>query len=130
MRGTIAIEEAVIPPFQHHTLAQWQPILAPGSDVEAGVKAHGARLSDIHDKRLQTMDAEGVEYMILSLTSPGAQGENEKNVAEKVAKEANDWLAVEGEKSAVPSTPRTDTALRPSEEEPQALRSPSSRIHA
>ncbi|KAF4310761.1 hypothetical protein GTA08_BOTSDO13697 [Botryosphaeria dothidea] len=95
MRGTIAVEEAVIPPFLHCTLAQWQPILAPGSDVEAGVKAHGARLSDIHDKRLQTMDAEGVEYMLLSLTSPGAQGESDQTTAEKVAREANDWLAGE-----------------------------------
>ncbi|KAL1617561.1 hypothetical protein SLS56_010964 [Neofusicoccum ribis] len=99
MRGTIAVEEAVIPPFQHYTLAQWQPILAPGADVDAGVKAHGARLSDIHDKRLQTMDAEGVEYMLLSLTSPGAQGEHVRTVAEKVASEANDWLAGEVKKN-------------------------------
>ncbi|KAK7715927.1 hypothetical protein SLS57_006678 [Botryosphaeria dothidea] len=99
MRGTIAVEEAVIPPFLHYTLAQWQPILAPGSDVEAGVKAHGARLSDIHDKRLQTMDAEGVEYMLLSLTSPGAQGESDQTTAEKVAREANDWLAGEVKKN-------------------------------
>lgn len=96
MRGTIAVEEAVIPPFQHHTLAQWQPILAPGSDVDAGVKAHGARLSDIHGHRLQAMDAEGVEYMLLSLTSPGAQGEHDQATAERVAREANDWLAAEG----------------------------------
>ncbi|KKY13077.1 putative amidohydrolase 2 [Diplodia seriata] len=98
-RGTIAIEEAVIPPSQHHTLAQWQPILAPGADVAAGVAAHGARLSDIHGTRLQTMDAEGVEYMLLSLTSPGAQGEHVREEAERVAREANDWLAGEVQKN-------------------------------
>ncbi|KAL1649613.1 hypothetical protein SLS58_001670 [Diplodia intermedia] len=97
--GTIAIEEAVIPPSQHHTLAQWQPILAPGSDVAAGVAAHGARLSDIHGARLRAMDAEGVEYMLLSLTSPGAQGEHVREEAERVAREANDWLAGEVQKN-------------------------------
>lgn len=119
MRGTIAVEEAVIPPFLHYTLAQWQPILAPGSDVEAGVKAHGARLSDIHDKRLQTMDAEGVEYMLLSLTSPGAQGESDQTTAEKVAREANDWLAGEGNTRDATCGSNADRICVPVKKNPQ-----------
>jgi 2,3-dihydroxybenzoate decarboxylase len=41
------------------------------------------------------MDAHGVEYMLLSLTSPGAQGESNREKAQKLAADANDWLAGE-----------------------------------
>ena len=41
------------------------------------------------------MDKHGVEYMLLSLTSPGPQGQSDPIEAAKVAREANDWLAAE-----------------------------------
>jgi len=41
------------------------------------------------------MDEEGVEYMLLSLTSPGCQGEFDPSKAEKIATVANDYLAGE-----------------------------------
>lgn len=45
------------------------------------------------------MDAHGVEYMLLSLTSPGPQGQSDPVEAAKVAREANDWLAAECSKN-------------------------------
>lgn len=35
--------------------------------------AHAAKLVDIHQTRLEKMDAHGVEYCVLSLTAPGIQ---------------------------------------------------------
>ena len=46
------------------------------------------------------MDAHGVEYMLLSLTSPGAQGEPSPSAAVTLARDANDWLAAEVAKAA------------------------------
>ncbi|QKX54963.1 uncharacterized protein TRUGW13939_02053 [Talaromyces rugulosus] len=46
------------------------------------------------------MDAEGVEYMLLSLTSPGCQGIPDQKLAEKSATEFNDWLAAEVTKNS------------------------------
>ncbi|KAF1347158.1 amidohydrolase-like protein 2 [Delphinella strobiligena] len=94
-RGTIAVEEAVISPNLIWTLAETQSILTPGDAGAEALKSHTARLSDIHGERLKTMDAEGVEYMLLSITSPGIQGIADPKVAEKGATEANDWLSSE-----------------------------------
>lgn len=94
-RGTIAVEEAVISPNLIWTLAETQSILTPGDAGAEALKSHTARLEDIHGQRLRTMDAEGVEYMLLSVTSPGIQGIADQGVAEKGASEANDWLAAE-----------------------------------
>lgn len=45
------------------------------------------------------MDANGVEYMLLSLTSPGAQGEASPENAAKKARESNDYLSTEVSKN-------------------------------
>jgi 2,3-dihydroxybenzoate decarboxylase len=45
------------------------------------------------------MDEEGVEYMLLSLTSPGCQGEPDPAKAEKMAAVANEYLAGEVKKN-------------------------------
>ncbi len=95
-KGTIAVEEAIIDPASVPTLGQWINILSPGSNNEAALAAHERRLLDIHGDRLKSMDNEGVEYMLLSLTSPGPQGEHDVAVAEKMATDANDYLAREG----------------------------------
>lgn len=95
MKGTIAIEEAVISPDTLWTLEESQSILTPGEDIKVAVQRHAARLSDIHEQRLKSMDAEGVEYMLLSLTSPGCQGITDPQLSERTATESNNWLAAE-----------------------------------
>ncbi|KAM5350769.1 hypothetical protein ACJ41O_007274 [Fusarium nematophilum] len=50
-------------------------------------------LADIHTQRLRDMDEYGVDYMVLSLNSPGIQGIADPELAEKVAKRANDDIA-------------------------------------
>ena len=98
-KGTIAVEEAVIDPASISNWAQYGSLLMPGASSGASLSAHERRLLDIHDERLKAMDEEGVEYMLLSLTSPGAQGEIDPASAEKVAREANDYLAAEVNKN-------------------------------
>jgi hypothetical protein len=59
------------------------------------VRTVSKSLADIHG-RIPEMDKHGVEHLILSLTSPGPQGQGEKDKAEALAKRANDvrmlWL--------------------------------------
>ncbi|KAH7130921.1 amidohydrolase 2 [Dactylonectria macrodidyma] len=50
-------------------------------------------LADIHNQRLRWMDETGVDYMVLSLTSPGIQGISDVRIAERVATQANDDIA-------------------------------------
>ncbi|KAH7073621.1 amidohydrolase-like protein 2 [Paraphoma chrysanthemicola] len=97
MRGTVAIEEAIIDPagVEAHSFAQFQSLMRPGSDAASGLSAHEKRLLDIHGERLKSMDEHGVEYMLLSLTSPGAQGEADPEKAKSLARIANDYLAGE-----------------------------------
>ncbi|AZY50075.1 amidohydrolase family protein [Bordetella avium] len=52
-----------------------------------------ARLSDIGEGRLAEMDAAGIDYVILSQTGPGVQGEPDAAVALRRARENNDFLA-------------------------------------
>ncbi|CAI4214040.1 unnamed protein product [Parascedosporium putredinis] len=99
VRGTIAIEEAVINPSDLEWLGDSAAMYAPGSGASdpSANKYHALsqRLADIHDHRLKQMDAEGVEYMLLSVTSPGPQGEGDPVEAQRLAVHANDWLAAE-----------------------------------
>lgn len=101
MKGTIAVEEAIIDQagVEAHTFAQFQSLMRPGSDQNSGLSAHEKRLLDIHDERLKNMDEHGVEYMLLSLTSPGAQGEPDPQKAKKMAQTANDYLSEEVKKN-------------------------------
>lgn len=94
-RGTIAIEEATIDPGSLWTLPEAVSFLNPGQEVtEETVANHANTLGNL-TARLASMDAEGVEYMLLSLTSPGPQGQPDPAIAEKTAREANDWLVAE-----------------------------------
>ncbi|EUC26998.1 hypothetical protein COCCADRAFT_42124 [Bipolaris zeicola 26-R-13] len=95
VRGTVAVEEAIITPSTVWLLEETNSILNPGDHSNKTLEAHANRLLDIHGKRLTTMDAEGVEYMLLSLTAPGCQGITDPQVAEKTAREAKDWLAAQ-----------------------------------
>jgi hypothetical protein len=91
MKGKIAIEEAVTLPQLAYQAAFHAP---PGREDELV-----SDLMDIHSQRLERMDKYGVEYMILSVTSPGAQGFGDKAEAEAFAKEANDYLSKEAAKN-------------------------------
>lgn len=51
------------------------------------------RLLDIHDKRLQMMDAHGVQMMLLSLNAPTVQAVADLGQASELARRSNDWLA-------------------------------------
>ncbi|WP_459615644.1 amidohydrolase family protein [Bordetella sp. 2513F-2] len=53
----------------------------------------GARLSDFGEGRLAEMDRAGIDYVILSQTGPGVQGEKDAAVALRRARENNDFLA-------------------------------------
>jgi 2,3-dihydroxybenzoate decarboxylase len=91
MKGKIALEEAVTLPELAYQAAFHAP---PGREDELV-----ADLLDIHKQRLDRMDKHGVEYMILSVTSPGAQGFGDKAEAEAFATEANNYLAKEASKN-------------------------------
>lgn len=95
-RGTIAIEEAVLPPSGLSWLAPSATIFNPSASPSTfPTTPLTLALLDIHAARLAHMDAHGVEYMLLSVTSPGAQGEPDPVKAAALAREANDWLAGE-----------------------------------
>lgn len=95
-KGTIAIEEAVLNPDGIAWMAESATLFNPGQDpAKIANHGHTQDLLDIHGTRLARMDANGVEYMLLSLTSPGAQGEPDREKAKKLAADANDWLAAQ-----------------------------------
>jgi 2,3-dihydroxybenzoate decarboxylase len=95
-KGTIAIEEACLPPDGLEWLAETSSFLAPGKTLEEFRKhAYVPKLLDIHEVRLQQMDAEGVDFMLLSVTSPGCQGERDPKKAAAMAVGMNEWLSGE-----------------------------------
>ena len=55
----------------------------------------GSRLSDFDEVRLREMDEAGIDYVILSQTGPGVQGEADPAVAQRKAQENNDFLAAQ-----------------------------------
>ncbi len=99
-KGTIAIEEAVLNPAGLAWIAGSAALFNPGEATAPPSQQSPSNnlnqlLLDIHHERLAQMDAHGVEYMLLSLTSPGAQGEPDPAKARALAVEANDWLAAQ-----------------------------------
>ena len=93
-KGTVAIEEAVLNPEGISWHAKTATFFNPGTSQD-DVREHALTkaLMDIHGDRLARMDATGVEYMLLSLTSVGPQGEPDPGKAAAIASSANDWLA-------------------------------------
>ena len=90
MFGKIALEEAwgIRENFKDYDVATLVPKGIIGPDLVAN-------LLDIHGTRLQQMDENGVDMMVLSLSSPGPQGATEPKEAEDLARLANDRLSVE-----------------------------------
>lgn len=99
MKGTIAFEEAILDPSYPQVHEKYAYILNSIRPTAAGRSTLFDRLVDIHDMRLKDMDAYGVEYMVLSLTAPGPQGELDVNSSETMATNANDYLAGEVRKN-------------------------------
>jgi len=50
-------------------------------------------LHDVEDRRLEMMDACGIERMVLSIRAPGPQGVQDPAEASRAARETNDYLA-------------------------------------
>ncbi|KAK4655118.1 hypothetical protein QC762_404540 [Podospora pseudocomata] len=105
-KGTIAIEEAVLDPAGLSWISASAPLFNPGhrqtppdspSGSPPGSPTRHSHLTsllqDVHTTRLHQMDTHGVEYMLLSLTSPGPQGESDPAKAAIIAREANNWLS-------------------------------------
>jgi 2,3-dihydroxybenzoate decarboxylase len=66
-----------------------------GADaVDQGVKL----MTDFDDQRLQTMDAAGVEFAVLSMPDPGVQRDTDTARAISMAKYTNDFLATQIQK--------------------------------
>lgn len=80
MEGKVAVEE-------HFGAAQFE-VVPPISEPELR-----ERMWEWGEVRLGDMDAAGIETMVLSLTSPGAQAEGDPAKAEDVATRSNDLLA-------------------------------------
>ena len=65
---------------------------------ELSDKALGA-LSDFGGRRLDDMDRNGIEFAVLGLAGPGVQAETDTTLATRRAREVNDFLKVEIEKT-------------------------------
>lgn len=81
---TIPFEEACLP---EEVLPLWE-----------GVGGHyppewRTGLTDFGSRRIEAMDRNGIEMMVLSLTIPGPQGQRDPAKAEDMARRANDALA-------------------------------------
>ena len=85
MTGKIALEEHfAIPDYNLHRV----PFL--GDELWQQVQH---RIVDFTEIRLPEMDRHGIDYAVISLTSPGVQGETDPAVAVERARRANDVLA-------------------------------------
>ncbi len=90
MYGKIALEEAWAIPenFKAYDVSSLAPKGVIGGDLIGN-------LLDVHGTRLEQMDANGVDVMVLSLSSPGPQGVTDAAEAEALATLVNDRLAEE-----------------------------------
>lgn len=88
MKGKIALEE-------HWAIDE--TINIAGQPIASGPfwEATKARLVEFRSKRIAGMDANGIDYAILGLNSPGLQAILEPKEAVEVARRANDVLAEE-----------------------------------
>jgi 2,3-dihydroxybenzoate decarboxylase len=85
---TIAVEEHFVTP----EFAKFTGMLADIADPDH-LRVVGQRMLDFTEERLPEMDAQGIDVAVLSLNSPGVQGEPDPAVAVGLARTANDFLA-------------------------------------
>ncbi|MCQ4122326.1 amidohydrolase family protein [Rhodococcus tibetensis] len=88
MIDKIALEEHVSTPLNNSLWNSEGEAARNGRDYMAAVEAD---LLDV-DNRIQRLEANGVGYSILSLTSPGIQGITNAAQATAVARETNDYV--------------------------------------
>ncbi|KAL9616445.1 MAG: hypothetical protein Q9160_008697 [Pyrenula sp. 1 TL-2023] len=90
MLHKIALEEAWSIP---ESITSYDPsTLAPKGVIGGDLISN---LLDVHGTRLTQMDANGIDLMVLSLSSPGAQGVTDPTKAAQLASLANDRLEAE-----------------------------------
>ncbi len=88
--GKVALEEHFLIPDFVSYFAETYPNISPA------VRAFGTGvLQDLGDRRIEAMDKNGIDYVILSIAGPGVQFERDTTVAKRRAKAANDFLAGE-----------------------------------
>ena len=86
----IALEEHFLIPDFVGYFAETYPNISPAiREFGAGI------LQDLGDKRIEVMDKNHIEYVVLSIAGPGVQVERDATVAKRRAKAANDFLADE-----------------------------------
>lgn len=85
MKGKIILEEHVAMPDQN-LVEGLNRASHNGSDLFRA-------LVDLHDERLKEMNANGVEYAIMSQSPPGPQGIHDPVAAEKFAVKSNNYIA-------------------------------------
>lgn len=88
--GKIALEEHFLIPDFIPYFAETYPNISPA------IRAFGTGvLQDLGDRRIEVMDKNHVDYVVLSIAGPGVQFERDPAVAKRRAKAANDFLAGE-----------------------------------
>lgn len=92
----IALEEAfrIAPPRSPGVPAGARPMSAIERTMQPATLTHvRQRISDFTEYRIPDMDEHGVDVQVLSLGSPGVQGQQDPVVAIDDARRANDFLA-------------------------------------
>jgi len=88
--GKIALEEHFLIPEFVGYFTETYPNISPAiREFGAGV------LQDLGDKRIEVMDKNHLDYVVLSIAGPGVQFEKDAAAAKRNAKMANDFLAAE-----------------------------------
>ncbi len=94
--GKIAMEEHfMIPDFMEYFARTY-----PNINADIARLAPGA-LMDFGEQRLAVMDEHDVQFVVLSLAGPGVQAEKDAAVAQRRARQVNDFLAGEIRKRPV-----------------------------
>jgi 2,3-dihydroxybenzoate decarboxylase len=89
----IALEEHFTTPE-----LEQQGLVAKPTSNDAIFSDMERRLKDFGELRLAAMDSAGIDMSVLSVTTPGVQGEKDTAVAIRLARQANDTLAGEVQK--------------------------------
>ncbi|KAF8890780.1 hypothetical protein BD779DRAFT_1671297 [Infundibulicybe gibba] len=87
--GTIALEEAwTVPALLDQIISN-----VGGAPLSSSLEQLAANLLDIHNQRLSDMNANGIDFMVISCASPCIQGISDPVLAEQMAVDVNNQLA-------------------------------------
>ncbi len=87
MKKIVLEEHFIAPEYVHYTMPYYKFF---GEDA---IRHILAKLSDFDNQRLEGMDQAGIDMAVISLTSPGVQGEPNAEIAVTAARRANEILA-------------------------------------